>query len=78
MVVGLPWSSAEGGRQIAATRRSMAARCAAQGRPVSPDLDWSRLALCGDTGASISARVNAQVRRELLDDGIELKDVRSR
>jgi beta-lactamase regulating signal transducer with metallopeptidase domain len=67
----------EGARQIAATRRSMAARCAAQGRPVSPDLDWSRLALCGDTGASISARVNAQVHRQLVLEGIESRNVQN-
>ncbi len=60
----------EGARHIAAVRRSMAARCAARGEPVSADLDWSRLALCGDTGASIAARVNAQVRLQLREEGI--------
>lgn len=64
-------SADEGARQIAAVRRSMAARCAAQGQSVSPDLDWSRLALCGETGASISARVSAQVHRQLVDEGVD-------
>ena len=61
----------EGARQVAAVRRSMAARCAAQGRPVSADLDWSRLALCGDTGAGIAARIDEQVHRQLAESGIE-------
>lgn len=53
----------EAQRQIAAVRQSMAAQCAAKGRPVSPDLDWPRLALCGDTPAAIAHRAVAEAHR---------------
>jgi transposase InsO family protein len=65
------WTGSEGDRHIAEVRRTMAARCAQRGRPVPPDLDWSRLALCGDTGAGIAARVDAHVHRQLAEQGIE-------
>lgn len=63
-------ASGEGQRQIAITRTAMAARCAARGRPVSADLDWERLALCGDTGAGIAARIQAEVGRTLAPRGV--------
>ncbi len=53
-------------RQIAATRQSMAATCAARGKPVSPDLDWASLALCGDSGQAIAHRAIAEAHREIL------------
>jgi beta-lactamase regulating signal transducer with metallopeptidase domain len=51
--------------EIAATRRALVASCAAKGRPVSPDLDWSRLALCGDTGETIAQRALAEANRDI-------------
>ena len=50
-------------RQIAATRQSMAAECAAKGKPVSPDLAWPSLALCGDTPQAIAHRAIAEAHR---------------
>lgn len=53
----------EARRQIVAVRQSIAAQCAAKGRPVSPDLDWPRLALCGDTPDAIAHRAVAEAHR---------------
>ena len=53
----------EARRQMAVVRQSMAAQCAAKGRPVSPDLDWPRLALCGDTPDAIAHRVVVETHR---------------
>ena len=53
----------EARRQIVAVRQSLAAQCAAKGRPVSPDLDWPRLALCGDTPEAIAHRAVAEAHR---------------
>lgn len=53
----------EARRQIAAVRQNMAAECAAKGRPVSPDLDWPRLALCGDTPSAIAHRAVVDAHR---------------
>ena len=62
-------------RQIAATRQSMAAACAAKGKPVSPDLDWASLALCGDSGQAIAHRAIVEAHRGIVrswsDDGDE-------
>jgi beta-lactamase regulating signal transducer with metallopeptidase domain len=54
-------------REIARTRASMAAQCAAKGRPVSANLPWDRLALCGDSGAAIASRAIAEARRGLAN-----------
>jgi bla regulator protein blaR1 len=61
-------ASNEAARQIALTRQRMASECAAKGRPVSADLSWSRLALCGDSGADIAHR---EIARAFHDAGMD-------
>jgi bla regulator protein BlaR1 len=49
---------------VAATRHRMAAQCAASGKTVSEDADWTTLALCGDS-------VDAIVHRSLAAAKVE-------
>ena len=53
-------------RQIARARQAMADSCVAKGKPVSPDLDWSRLALCGDTPAAMTHRAITAAHRAAI------------